>query len=147
MPELSDIDFKILEFISKNEPVEIEKIKSEFPDILSIDYRIGQMSEMDFNEASHCYLPNTSFIAQEYEKPTSSFETKKSLGIYRITDMGKKSLQDYKARIKQHKKEIWLKNAWIPITVSIITTVLITYIIPKLPSLLKWLTNILERMV
>ena len=76
MPELSDIDFKILEFISKNEPVEIEKIKSEFPDILSIDYRIGQMSEMDFNEASHCYLPNTSFIAQEYEKPTSSFETK-----------------------------------------------------------------------
>lgn len=145
MQVLSDTDFKILEFINKNEPVKIEKIKSAFPNISSIDYRISLLSKMDYNQTLYCFLPNTSYITQEYAISKSSFDSNEPLGIYRVTDFGKKSLQDYKSNIKKHKKELWLKNAWIPTIAAFITTLTTMYILPKLPYLLKLLFDILKK--
>lgn len=148
MPDLSDVDFKILEFINENEPVKIEKIKTKFPKISSIDYRIEQMSKQTLSQSGSCYIPNTSFIIQkyeEYEEPKGSFEPAKPLGIYTVTDFGKKALQDHKDYTKKHKRELWLKNAWIPIIVSFVTTVTTMYIVPKLPYLLKLLIGIFQK--
>lgn len=148
MSELSDVDFKILEFINENEPVEIKKIKSKFPEIASIGYQIEQMSKQTFSQSGSCYIPNTSFIIQEYEEfeePKGSFEPAKPLGIYTVTDFGKKALQDHKEYTKNRKKELWLKNAWIPIIVSFVTTATTMYIVPKLPYLLKLLIDIFQK--
>ena len=45
----------------------------------------------------------------------------------------------------KEKRQLWLKNAWIPILVAFITTLSTNYILPMLPQMLKWLSRILER--
>lgn len=44
---------------------------------------------------------------------------------------------------KADAKRLWLKNAWIPIIVAFITTLITNYILPKLPYLIKWFVRIL----
>lgn len=51
---------------------------------------------------------------------------------------------DYLAYYKKERRDFWLKNAWIPIIVSIATTVAVNYILPMLPSTIEWLSSILE---
>ena len=46
---------------------------------------------------------------------------------------------------KYENKLLWLKNAWIPIIVAFVTTLLTNYIIPKLPYLIKLLFGFLSK--
>ena len=146
MKELTNIDFKILDFINKNQPVHIDKIKAEFPRISGVEYRIDLLSRQEFSQSGACYLTNSSYIIQEYQRTgEGSFADRLATGIYRITDLGRKTLQDYKQSSKSHRKELWLKNAWIPIIVAFATTVLTNYLLPKLPYLLELLFDILSK--
>lgn len=69
------------------------------------------------------------------------------LGIYELTEYGKRELEDYLAAKKTDRKELWLKNAWIPIIVSLVTSAIANYILPKLPQILRWAANTLSKIV
>ena len=148
LTEFSDLDFEILEFVCKNEPVSIEKIKKNFSKISSIEYRIKELSRRDFDEKTFSYIPNTSVIVQKYENHSSDkFTEQIAVGTYESTDYGKNILQDFKNKKQIQNKELWLKNAWIPIIVAFLTTLIINYILPTLPYLLKLLVGILSKIV
>lgn len=68
----------------------------------------------------------------------------KSTNCFRITDFGKKTLEDYFYNRKYENKQLWLKNAWIPIIVAFVTTLLTNFLIPMLPQILGWLSDILS---
>ena len=141
---LNDIDFEILDFISKNEPVNIDQIKANFPNVSSLDYRIKSMARQSYSEAVHASIPNSSFILQQYEKiGTGVREIIRPLGIYTTTDCGKKALQDYKQEIKSKRKELWLKNAWIPIIVSVATNLVISGAKWLWPLIQQWVSSFL----
>lgn len=148
LTEFSDLDFEILEFVCKNEPVSIEKIKRNFSKISSIEYRIKELSRRDFDEKTFLYIPNTSVIVQKYENHSSDkFAEQIATGMYESTDYGKNILQDFKNKKQIQNKELWLKNAWIPIIVAFLTTLITNYILPMLPYLLKSLFGILSKIV
>ena len=137
--DLTEIDYRILEFINKNEPIKIEDIKAHFYDIDSLEYRIKILSTPEYKQTSYTNIPikNSYFIAEEYEETVNSYglTSYNYLQIYNLTDMGKKALQDYKTHTDKEKKELWLKNAWIPILVSVVTTLIVNW----LPTMLLWI--------
>ncbi len=137
---LTEIDVKILWFISKNEPADISSIKAEFPNISAIEYRLQQLSQPEYSSRSHIPLDNTSYLDEElltFHDDAGSLRQRLS-GRYTLTAMGHKALQDYRCNKRLHTRELWLKNAWIPIIVSIATNVVLNYILPRLLDLLKW---------
>lgn len=138
MIELTNIDIKILEYINNNGPTHINKIKSKFSNISEIEYRIKLLSEQKSSQSGSYYIPNSSYINQKYEcSKETSFVNIEETGIYEITELGKKSIRDFKNNNRTHKREIWLKNAWIPIIVSLASYMLLNYIVPMLLNLLK----------
>ena len=88
-------------------------------------------------------IPNTAYIEQDYESiKTDIGETEyRPLGIYHLTEFGYKSLQDYEYNQAAHKREIWLKNAWIPILVTLVTNLLIHGIKELWPLIQEWLSH------
>ena len=64
-----------------------------------------------------------------------------SSGQYSANKNGKR----YLVYCKAHRRELWLKNMWIPIIVSFVTTVTTNYITPRIPQILQWVANILSR--
>jgi len=143
MEKLTDTDFKILDYINKNQPIHIDKIKTKFFNISEIEYRIELLSQQEFNKFGDT-VPNSSYIHQEYIAiGKGSFQKYTATGIYCITDFGKKALHDYKVNSKIHKRELWLKSAWMPILVTLATNLLIIGIKALLPLILEWFSNIL----
>ena len=149
MEKLSDIDAKILKYIDQQGSATIDSIKKKFPNISAIEYRIKLLATSEYK-----YVPNAPI---SIPKRNSSYlrertETKKDehfrslivpLGIYELTDLGKKELQNYLQNKASEQKEFWLKNIWIPIVVSLITTATANYILPKMPQILQWIANTL----
>lgn len=132
--KLSKLDAQILRFIQINGPASMAEIKNAFPKISAIGFRVDGMSQPEVRvEAMRMRdVPNTSYLLQDH-------------GVYRLTELGRKALQDFDTTNADRKRELWLKNAWIPILVSFITTVVTNYILPRLPSLLQWLANMFAR--
>ena len=58
-----------------------------------------------------------------------------------ITERGRR----YLAYCGAERRELWLKNVWIPIVVALITSALANYILPKLPQILQWAANTLSK--
>lgn len=54
-------------------------------------------------------------------------------GMCSLSQKGK----EFRAYRKEHNKELWLVNAKIPILVSFTTTVLLNWLLPQLPEILK----------
>lgn len=132
--ELSKLDAQILRFIQTNGPSSIAEIKNACPQISAIGLRVDGMSQPEVRvEAMRMRdVPNTSYLLQDH-------------GLYDLTELGRQALQDFDTTNTDRKRELWLKNAWIPILVSFITTVVSNYILPRLPSLLQWLANMFAR--
>lgn len=62
-------------------------------------------------------------------------------GQYSVSRDGRRYLAYCKAR----RRELWLKNLWIPVIVSFVTTVGTSYILPRLPQILQWASSFLSR--
>lgn len=113
MIELTETDFEILKFINKNEPVDIEKIKSRFSKVSSLEYRVSQLANPEYYELTRSPLripiENSSYIDQAFESITDEHHTThmNPLGIYSMTDLGKKSLQDQKIQVKRKNMLYW----------------------------------------
>ena len=134
MMELPKLDAQILRFVLRNGPATKEEMKKAFPEISAVELRVDNMAKPEVRcENKRIWtVPNTSYLLEHN-------------GIYRLTELGKKALQDYDADHADRKRELWLKNAWIPILVAFITTVVTNYILPKLPSLLQWLASMFAK--
>ena len=138
MKELSRIDYDVLKFISLNSPVALSEIKNAFPNFDAIENRLK------FLTLNHKNFP--AVIKEEFKtEHIGNNVNRKYLGIYSLTDYGNYCLLNDKANNKKQNKEMWLKNVWIPIIVSFLTTILTTHIIPMLPQILKWFVGILSK--
>ena len=146
--QLTKHDYMILEFISTSNNVTKKEIIDKLSDkVEALELRISRISR-PLSTSSGSYMPDTSYI-KENLKPVRTeygYSEGEPLGVYNITDLGKKVLQDYKSKEKTYKKELWLKNAWIPILVAFLTTVITNYITPRLPQIIQWFSNILLKM-
>lgn len=151
MYDLSDKDFLILRYIADRKSVSIPELSLKFPDIASLEYRVIELATPQYESNPHgrfrLPIPNSSYLLEENcENVKAGSPTDvEPLGRFSITPLGRKALQDYECRMRTAKKELWLKNAWIPIIVSFVTTVLTNYLLPRLPQILRWLANILSR--
>lgn len=129
--DYTDIDFEILDFINKNQSASLEKIALIYDDFSLAEYRLKLLCK---NTKGHPAVLNEDFTTEG----RGQYSNRIYLGEYRLSDHGKKLLQDYKHQKNIHKRELWLKNMWIPIIVSFATTLLTSYLIPKLIHLLRW---------
>ena len=145
--ELTEIDVEILTFIEARGSADIESIKNKFRDIPAIEYRVKVLSTPEYFRppSAHFSIPksNTSYLRESVESVIDSkgFCNVKHLGIYQLTEFGEKELQDYRQRKKSDLRELWLKNAWIPMLVTLATNLLISGIKWLLPLIQQWLSS------
>ena len=125
MLELSDNDVKILKYIRRHGQAAVEDLERALPDVASVAYRVKVLSTPEYKYVStvRLALENTS-----HHEP---------LGIYRLTEFGLKALQDHECTAKTSRRELWLKNAWIPIIVAFVTTLLANYMLPRLLHMIE----------
>lgn len=125
--ELSEIDYAILEFVKNNQPIGIENIKKKFENVDSLEYRVNLLSSgKQINPAP--YSSNYGYFLvekKEWKKDSDGYSLSNDLKIYNLTSFGRKALQDYRVKLKRDNFKMWLKNAWIPIIVSLITNLII----------------------
>ena len=149
LESLKQTDYEILDFANKHESFSVEELHKNLPHIESLEYRIGLLCTPEYEIAfGNCEIPvkGTNLLHKNYVSKTDKTTwqtTHISDGTYSITDSGKKAIQDYKVSKNLHKKEIWLKNAWIPILVSVATTLIVNWLPKLLPLILQWLSSIL----
>lgn len=145
MAELTDNDIKILRYIKKHDSASLSQMETAMPDVAALHYRIEQLSMPKYRGAPGISLPiqNTAYIAQDYEIVTSESGRRvhQSLGTYRLTAFGDKALQDYEYNYITHRRELWLKNAWIPILVTLVTNLSIYGIKLLWPLIQGWLSH------
>lgn len=134
MKEVSAIDFSILKFVSDKGQASMGEICAAFPEIQSIDKRIHILA---FSVSASPYL------AEDVEMVVlpDGLKNTQGIGIYRLTDAGKIALQDYESENRISRRELWLKNAWIPILVSLITNLAISGTKRLIPLILELLSN------
>lgn len=132
---MEDLDYKVLEYIAKHGPVSVAQVEKALPDVDSIGPRLDALR----NVTNRLVVEAT--VDEKHGSLTSVVRT----GRFIATPLGNKALQDYKHATKKHRRELWLKNAWIPIIVAFVTTLLTNYLLPKLPQMLQWLSRILSK--
>lgn len=144
--QLNDIDFRILTYFRDHGPSSIDDAHKTLPDVEEIEYRIRYMAAQDTHRNAYFTekIPNTSCLSRDTRAITDP-QTRKTknelLDTYRITTLGRKTLQDYEVSEKQRKKDMWLQNAKIPILVTIITNLVIDGTKWLLPLILQSLSN------
>ena len=136
MQNLTHTDYKILKYIKRFDTVSKSQIIKRFPKIEVIDYRLSVLQ----HELHFIYRKTRTSVTSS-GRPTTAYTDD-----YSITESGKKALQDYEVHCKFYKRNLWLKNFWIPIIVSCITTLLLNSLLQKLPLILKWLVHNLQNL-
>ena len=148
MYDLTEIDAKILQFIDSRGTADTAAIKKKFPDT-AIEYRLKKMSTPEVKYITSGFsvpIENTCFLHEQTEETVINviFHVK-GLGIDELTEYGTQVLENYLAAKHSARKDLWLKNAWIPIIVSFVTSAIANYILPKLPQILRWAANTLSK--
>ncbi len=110
MYELAETDYEILRYIGKHGPVSISDVIAAFPRNPIVEYRINQMDPKEYMSAI---------------QPRSRSETvhylKRKDEKYELTEIGWKAVQDYRSSLKRARRDLWMRTAWIPILVSVVT--------------------------
>ena len=142
---LSENDFKILGYIRSHEPATIEDVERALPEVDSVPFRITQMQGRMYRlpGEDRSATINRTYLRQECEQVTDEHHLThiKSLGTYTLTDLGRAALQDYELTQKSQRRELWLKNAWIPILVTIATTLVIRTLEWLFPLIRGWFSS------
>lgn len=144
---LTENDVKVLQYVRSRQPVHISQIEQSLHDVEAVTYRVKTLATQEYRYSEHfCEaLKNSSYLEQEYEKITDEqgLTHINPLGIYTLTDFGRKALQDYESMVKAQRREMWLRNAWIPILVSIAINLVIRALEWLLPLIGEWVANTL----
>ena len=126
---LSENDFKVLEYIRSHGPTTVEDVERALPDVDSVPFRIAQMRGQTYRRSGGAQRTklNASYlhekithVAEEDTETITDFRI-----TYTLTDLGRTALQDYKLTQKSQRRELWFKNAWIPILVTIAAALVI----------------------
>ena len=146
MVDITEIDIQILQFVSSRDAASLESIKSRFPKVLSIEYRVKLLSTPEYKRFGNLPIsnpvPNSSYLSQDYGDVMDGNITKHvPLDRYRLTDSGRKFLQDNIRTTKSERRELWIKNAWIPILVTLATNLVISGVKWLFPLLTQWLAS------
>lgn len=132
---LSEIDAKILRYFKKYKCASIEQLKLAFPEIVSMEYRINELSNPKFPTAP---------LRQNWKTVTVEFASHTEyLGTFRLSPFGEKALQDYDCEQKTEKKKFMLHSVWTPILITLATNLLLSGIKQLLPLIREWLLHIL----
>lgn len=147
MIELTDIDVKILCFIEEHPSIDMESIKARFKNASAVEYRVKLLATQEYRHYGNLPIShpidNTSYILEDTEdvRGDNGIHSVKRLGTYQITDFGRKEIQDHRRKRKSRRRELWLKNAWIPILVTLATNLIIGGVKWLLPLIQEWLTH------
>lgn len=128
--QLNKYDYKILQFVHKNEPVTKNQILRKFPDHkFATEKRLSILLEQKFN--GRCWDSQTAYITQdvtyvsdETGEPISTYHDR-----YHATSKGKKAIQDYLQQLWDERKQFWFRSITVPILVSIPTAILTTIVV------------------
>lgn len=132
---MEDLDYKVLEYIAKHGPVSVQQIENALPDVNSIGPRLDTLRN----------ITNRMVIEKTVNEKHGSLTTSVRTGCFIATPLGVKSLQDYKHATRKHRKELWLKNAWIPILVSVVTNLVIAASKQLWPLIQQWASSFLSK--
>jgi len=138
---LEHLDYKILDYVSKFDKVSKEDVISHFSkSIPDIEYRFDLLCKVSYKHP----IVYPGYIAIEYKEFIDSIGVthQKPTGFYYLSDAGRKALNDYKESQKRDKRTLWLKNAWIPILVTIATNLIISALKLLSPLILRLLSSI-----
>lgn len=138
MYQLSDIDVKILSFAASKTFVSADELRARFPEIDALPHRLERLSAAQRVQKPEWGMsfsvPNTSYLLK--------VGSQAAVPSYAITSLGRCALQDYRAAKKQRLRLLWLKNAWIPILVSLVTTLAVSGLQRLWPRIAQWLASI-----
>ncbi len=142
--ELTESDYLLLDYINKSEAISSEQIKSHFQNkkIDSIDLTLSELTACNWSSTG-THITSKGYLIQEIEKttlPNLVIQTHRK-DNYSISDLGRKALCDYHLKSKKEIKLIWLKNAWIPILVSLATNLVVIGTKALLPLIQQWLSS------
>lgn len=95
MQHLNDIDYEILAYVRKNEPVTTEQIKAKFRKISAIEQRLSVLSKNKISDFGNP-ISNSSLIIEDTNiVGEGTHRRMEHLGTYRISDEGKTLLENY----------------------------------------------------
>ena len=138
--DLSHMDYRILKFLSNDGTATVEQIAKRLPKGDDVEYRLSVLAKREYSDMSHTYIQNSSYIFEKMVEKKGTYGTEYlKTGRYCITPKGIKALQDYLDKRKRDNRLLWMKNAWIPILVSIVINLLIALLQPVWSRLSAWL--------
>lgn len=110
MHQLTKLDADILAFIRKREFVTLNDVQRRFPKVETTEYRIQLMSET----SDALIYPERTYWQDEI----SQFRHHDT-GRYGLTPDGEKALEDYQYEHRLRDRELWIKNAWLPLLTTV----------------------------
>ncbi len=126
-------DAEVLKYFRKHSPASASDAEKALPDAGAVEHRIAALTKLDVE-----------LLSEDVDTDLSGTrELHRGLGTYRITPKGEIALSDYLAERKQHRKELLLKSAWMPILVSIAANIAIDGIRQLWPLIQQWLLHTL----
>lgn len=139
MYEPNETDIRILKTVKALGEADIESISRKLPKIDAVPLRVKKLSTPEYSQfgkspAISMPKPNTAYLVH-----SQTDETK-----FQITELGKMAIQEFGFARRQKRRMLWLKNAWIPIIVSILTTVAITVLKSLWPKIQELVSKLLE---
>ena len=141
MYQPTDFDLDILRLLCGSQSLSESEIEKKLPKVQAVPLRIRDLSARPsdvFPGSLYDFPPNISYLRPEngrYLGPRTR---------YVLTPLGIKTLQDSAHAEQKYRREFWLHNAWIPILVSIVTTLIVNSIQAMWPKILQWASSFLS---
>lgn len=110
MHQLTKLDADILAFIREKEFVTLDDVKQRFPKMETTEYRIQLMSEA----SGALIYPERTYWQDEIGQLLHD-----DTGRYGLTPDGEKALKDYQYEHRLRDRELWIKNAWLPLLTTV----------------------------
>lgn len=141
MYQPTDFDLDILRLLRDSQPLSESEIEKKLPKVQAVPLRIRDLSARPsdvFPGSLYDFPPNISYLRPEngrYLGPRTR---------YVLTPLGMKTLQDAALTRRKDRRDLWLRNAWIPILVSLLTNLILGALQQLLPQILQWASSFLS---
>lgn len=132
--DLTKFDYQILQKVHDNPRILEDDLLLMFPSVerKSNKLRIELLSTPDYKHINQISIPseNTSYLNKIYIrcKDEMGFDTTEDTGELEISDLGIKTLEDYKLSNKIERRTRLIYSVLAPITISIITNLVVSAI-------------------
>lgn len=141
--DLTDFDFQIINTVYQHKSITLSELETLFPMQKALHLRVDFLSTPDRSApfCGHTFpLPNTAYLEIEYVNEVNEFglNFSKRTDVIHITDLGIKTIEDWKAHCRQKAKQKWEARAWkfIPIVISVLALIVAT---TSLAQALHWI--------